>query len=281
MSDSRSPSESALDAGLLGFAPPALVSFFLRCSFAISSGVVELKNAMRLLSGDHTGLVAPFGRSVMMLASPPASDRIASCGGRGLPFSSFSPPRMNAMRLPSGAQRGCASCLPLVRRMGASLPEVATIQMEVSYPVRFSSVTTRVKTTRDPSGETCGSAIQTKLNRSFSVIARFAAPGWELEFWAASEVTIARRIIGERMTAAIKRDFMGILEKAAAPRGACALCYAEREAVKRLKAAAKFQFPSPAHARRSAAPRRCRRAPALNCRRSCALPVSPGQPCAR
>src|SRR5216683_471700 len=196
MSDSRSPSESALDAGLLGFAPPALASFFLRCSFAISSGVVELKNAIRL---------------------------------------------------PSGDQRGCASCLPLVRRMGASLPEVATIQMEVSYPVRFSSVTTRVKTTRDPSGETCGSATQTKLNRSFSVIARFAAPGWELEFWAASEVTIARRIIGERMTAAIKRDFMGILEKAAAPRGACALCYAEREAVKRLKAAAKFQFPSPAH----------------------------------
>src|SRR5260370_3052853 len=173
---------------------------------------------------------------------------------------------MNAIRLSSGAQRGCASCLPVVRSQGGSRPGGATIQMEVLYPVRFSSVRTRVKTARGPSGETCGAATQTKLNRSFSVIARFAAPGWEVEFWAASEVTIARRIIGERMTAAIKRDFMGILEKAAAPRGACALCYAEPEAVKRPRAAAKLRFPSLRHVRRSAAPRRCRRARALNCR---------------
>ena len=46
--------------------------------------------------------------------------------------SSFSPPRTKARRLPSGDQRGCASCLPLVMRTGASLPEVETIQIEVS-----------------------------------------------------------------------------------------------------------------------------------------------------
>src|SRR6266478_4270692 len=154
---------------------------------------------------------------------------------------------MNAMRLPSGDQRACMSCLPLVRRMGASLPEVATIQMEVSYPVRFSSVTTRVKTAREPSGETCGSAIQTKLNRSFSVmarsvLARLAAPGCGVAFWAASEVAIARIVIAKTMRRAEKKNFMGILENAAAPRGACALCYAEWQAVKRLRAAAKFRF---------------------------------------
>src|SRR6266403_858924 len=157
MSDSRSPAESALgDVGLPGtvdslllapvlapvVAPPAFASFFLRCSFSISSGVVELKKAMRLLSGDQTGAAAPLGRSVMMRASPPASDRIAICAGRGLPLSSFSPPRTNAMYLPSDDQRACTSCLPLVRRTGVSFPEVATTQIEVSYPVRFSSVTT-------------------------------------------------------------------------------------------------------------------------------------------
>src|SRR5208282_2975961 len=183
------PSESALGAKLpvdasleLEFAPLAFASFFLRCSLSISSGVVELEKAMRLLSGDQTGPAAPFGRSVMMRASPPASDSVAICERRGLPLSSLSPPRTNAMCLPSGDQRAWVSCLPLVSRAGASLPEVAAIQIDVSYPVRFSSVTTRVKTARDPSGETCGSAIQTKLNRSFSVMARFAALACGLEF---------------------------------------------------------------------------------------------------
>ncbi len=220
MSDSCSPAAAELPvvtdslAFAVWFAPSAFASSFLRCSFWMSSGVVELENAMRLLSGDQTGPAALFGRSVITRASPPANDRIAICAGRGLPVSSFSPPRTNAMSLPSGDQRGCSSCLPLVRRMGASLLEVATIQMDVSYPVRFSSVTTRVKTARDPSGETCGSAIQTKLNRSFSVIAR-AAPGWGVESWAARGVTNASTII-EAATTAGNGNFMSILRTATA-----------------------------------------------------------------
>src|SRR5213595_1104417 len=57
-------------------------------------------------------------------------------------------------------------------RTGASFPEVATVQIEVSYPVRFSSTTTRVNATRAPSGESCGLAIQVNLKRSFSVTGR-------------------------------------------------------------------------------------------------------------
>src|SRR6266446_8662165 len=83
------------------------------------------------------------------------------------------------------------------------------------------------------------------------------------------------------MTRVEKRNFMGILKIAAAAPVALALCYAELQAVKRLRAAAKSQFPSLKHARRSTAPRRCRRARAPNCRPSCVLPVSPGQPSAR
>src|SRR5215467_14344215 len=120
----------------------------------MSSGVVLLWKAMFLPSGDHVGPAAPFGRSVIVHASPPASDSKAICGGLGLPVSSLSPPRTKAIRLPSGDQRGCASCLPFVIRIGGSPPEVATVQMEVSYPVRFSSTLTRVNATRDPSGET-------------------------------------------------------------------------------------------------------------------------------
>src|ERR1700676_4187451 len=175
----------------------------LRRAFSMSSKVVELRNAMRLLSGDQTGPDAPFGRSVMIQASPPASESIAICGGLGFPVSSLSPPRTKAMRLPSGDQRGCASCLPFVIRTGVSLPDVATIQMEVSYPVRFSSTLTRVNATRVPSGESCGLATQTKSKRSFSVMAR----AWEPEgFCAPSEVTITRLMI-----ATAKRSFMRIL----------------------------------------------------------------------
>ncbi len=63
----------------LGFA------FLLRSAFSMSSPVVELRKAMRLPSGDHTGPEAPLGRSVIIAASPPASDSIASCAGFGLP----------------------------------------------------------------------------------------------------------------------------------------------------------------------------------------------------
>ena len=39
-------------------------SAFFFCAFSISSGVVELRNAMRSLSGDQTGLAAPLGRGL-------------------------------------------------------------------------------------------------------------------------------------------------------------------------------------------------------------------------
>ena len=73
------------------------------------------------------------GRSVIVQASPPASDSSASCDAGGLPSLGGSPlPRTNAIHLPSGDHRGSESCLPLVRRLGASEPEVATIQSAVS-----------------------------------------------------------------------------------------------------------------------------------------------------
>src|ERR1700723_3961045 len=103
ISDSRSASESALGA-VGGFAEaesllsglvfaPVLASFFLCCSLSISSCVVVLEKAMRLPSGDQTGPDAPFGRSVIMRASPPDKERIAISGGRGLPLLSFFPLR--------------------------------------------------------------------------------------------------------------------------------------------------------------------------------------------
>src|SRR5512133_1984099 len=152
--------------------------FFRRPALAISSGVVLLRKAMRLPSGDHTGWLAPLGRSVMVQASPPPSGRIAICGGVGLPISSLSPPRTNAMEPPSRDQRAPESCLPLVIRIGAVLPLVATVQMEVSYPVRLSSTITRVNATRRPSGESCGSVIHVNRKRSLSLMGRLAAePG--------------------------------------------------------------------------------------------------------
>ena len=60
----------------------------------------------------------------------------------------------------------------LVQARNPQFPDVPTVQIEVSYPVRFSSTTTRVKAAREPSGESCGVAIQVKSNRSFSVMAR-------------------------------------------------------------------------------------------------------------
>src|SRR5207302_9272963 len=75
-----------------------------------SFGEVELRNAIRLWSGDQIGFEAPLGRSVITQASPPESERTAICGGFGLPCSSFSPPRKKASRPPSGDQRGDTSC---------------------------------------------------------------------------------------------------------------------------------------------------------------------------
>jgi predicted DNA-binding protein (UPF0278 family) len=72
--------------------------------------------------------------------------------------------------------------------------------------VRFSSTLTRVKATREPSGESCGLATQMKSKRSFSVMARFCELADGVEFCATREVTIARL-----MTTTVKRDFMRIL----------------------------------------------------------------------
>src|SRR5260370_28994094 len=61
----------------------------LRQAFSMSSEVVELKNAMRLLLGAHTGPDTPLGRLVIIQASPPARDSIAIWGGLGFPDSSL------------------------------------------------------------------------------------------------------------------------------------------------------------------------------------------------
>src|SRR4030095_1587664 len=64
---------------------------------------------------------------------------------------------------------------------------VVTVQIAVLYPSFLSLTVTRTKATREPSGETCGSPIQTKLKRSFSVMLRFSANAG-----AATETTIIR-----------------------------------------------------------------------------------------
>src|SRR5947208_14567925 len=73
-------------------------------------------------------------------------------------------------------------------RMGACFPLVGASQIDVSYPVRFSSQFTRVNATWVPSGESSESATQTKSNRSFSVSRRL--PG-EVDVCAESEETAA------------------------------------------------------------------------------------------
>src|SRR5262249_40823152 len=105
---------------------------FLRSSFSISADVVELRKTRRFPSGDQTGRVAPFGRLVMVRASPPPNDNNAICGGRGFPSVSFSPARTKAMVRPSADQRGLESCLPFVSREGESAPLVVVDQIEVS-----------------------------------------------------------------------------------------------------------------------------------------------------
>src|SRR5205807_976961 len=126
-------------------------------------------------SGDHCGPPAPRGSEVNCQASPPSIDNINSCGWSGRP--SFSGTRTNTRYLPSGDQRGDESRVPLVNCFVSPLP-VETNQMEVLYPSLFSFTVTFTKATREPSGATCGSAIQLKLNRSLSVMFRFCArPG--------------------------------------------------------------------------------------------------------
>ena len=152
--------------------PPA--SFF---SFLVkSSGMASHRKAMRLPSGDHTGSPTPRGMSVKVHASPPPSDSSASCEAGGFPSFGGSLPRTKTIHLPSGDQRGSESCLPLVRRRGADDPSVATVHNDVSYPSFLSLTFTLTNTTCDPSGETCGSPIHWKRNRSFSVMGRLV---WE------------------------------------------------------------------------------------------------------
>src|SRR5437868_11676519 len=102
--------------------------FFFSC-FSKSSGFDELVKTISLPSGDHFGSPAPLGRLVKENASPPAMESMQSWAGSGLP--SFSVDRVKTRYFPSGDQRGEESRSPLVRRWGASVPEVETIQIEV------------------------------------------------------------------------------------------------------------------------------------------------------
>jgi hypothetical protein len=68
--------------------------------------------------------------------------------------------------------------------------------MEVLYPSFFSFTVTRTNATRVASGDICGSPIQTKPNRSFSVMFRFAgaAGATEIIVRQKNALEIARRI---------------------------------------------------------------------------------------
>src|SRR2546427_13024610 len=57
----------------------------LRRAFSMSSEVVELKNAMRLLSGAHARPDAPLGRSVIIQASPPREGQHSDLRRLGFP----------------------------------------------------------------------------------------------------------------------------------------------------------------------------------------------------
>src|SRR5947209_5557195 len=72
------------------------------------------------------------------------------------------------MYFPSGDQRGDESRGPAVNCFVAP-SAVETSQIAVLQPSFFSLTVTFTNATRAPSGATCGSAIQLKLNRSFSV----------------------------------------------------------------------------------------------------------------
>src|SRR6476646_4360219 len=119
------------DADGDGFVPRFCSSSFrfFFSAFSRSSGLEELVNRICFPSGDHFGPPAPFGKFVKTKASPPAIESMQSCGGSGFP--SFSVERLKTRYFPSGDQRGEESRSPVVRRCGASLPEVGTIQIEV------------------------------------------------------------------------------------------------------------------------------------------------------
>src|SRR3954469_16759909 len=102
--------------------------FFLS-AFSKSSGFDELAKTISFPSGDQRGSPAPLGKLVNTKASPPAIESMQSCGGSGFP--SFSVERVKTKYFPSGDQRGEESRSPVVKRCGASLPEVGTIQIEV------------------------------------------------------------------------------------------------------------------------------------------------------
>src|SRR6266403_5668269 len=102
--------------------------FFFSC-FSRSSGFDALLKTISFPSGDHFGSPAPLGRLENENASPPAIESMQSRGGSGLP--SFSVDRVKTRYFPSGDQRGDESRSPVVRRWGASLPNVETIQIEV------------------------------------------------------------------------------------------------------------------------------------------------------
>src|SRR5947209_6779972 len=110
----------------------------LAAALARSSELASQRKAMRLPSGDQTGLEAPRVASVMVHASPPASESSAICGcgalgsGVGEGVAGASGPRTKAIQRPSGDQRGELSCLPLVRRMGTPVPSLEIIQSDVS-----------------------------------------------------------------------------------------------------------------------------------------------------
>src|SRR5579871_784201 len=112
-----------LPSAALLFSPSAfLPSFFSPLSFsplsplrclARSSGEALLMNAIILPSGDHTGLPAPLGRSVIRQDSPPFIGNIYSCGPEGrtaplllVPPAGDSGVRTKTIHLPSGDQRG-------------------------------------------------------------------------------------------------------------------------------------------------------------------------------
>ena len=88
---------------------------------------------------------------------------------------SFSTARTNASLELSADHRGVLSRVPPVSRRAGSLPSLFAIQIVESYWSVFSSTDTRTNATCVPSGEICGSATQTNLKRSFSVIGRRSA----------------------------------------------------------------------------------------------------------
>src|SRR6185369_11056955 len=108
-----------------------------------------------------------------------------NCGGSTRPETSGE--RVNIRYWPSGDHRGAPSRGPLVS-CRVSPSAVETVQIAVLYASFFSLTVTRTNATREPSGDTCGSPIQTKLKRSFSVMLRFCA-----STGAARDTTMSRK----------------------------------------------------------------------------------------